>query len=75
MIEQTSADELRRWLFAPLAATPLSGRSRGRVLCNCFNVGESEITQEIAAGANLASLQEKLRCGTSCGSCMRNSSA
>jgi assimilatory nitrate reductase catalytic subunit len=70
MIEQTSAEELRRWLFAPLAAAPLSGRSRGRVLCTCFNVGESEITQEIAAGANLASLQEKLRCGTSCGSCM-----
>ena len=70
MIEQTSADELRRWLFAPLAAAPLAGSSRGRVVCNCFNVGESEITQEIAAGANLARLQETLRCGTSCGSCM-----
>jgi assimilatory nitrate reductase catalytic subunit len=70
MLEQTSAEELRRWLFAPLAAAPLQGRSRGRVVCNCFNVGEIEIGQEIAAGATLEALQEKLCCGTSCGSCL-----
>jgi bacterioferritin-associated ferredoxin len=43
---------------------------RGRTLCNCFDVAESEIDAFAAASKSLAELQAKLRCGTSCGSCL-----
>jgi assimilatory nitrate reductase catalytic subunit len=33
-------------------------------------VSEADIKKEIAAGADLPALQEKLKCGTSCGSCV-----
>jgi assimilatory nitrate reductase catalytic subunit len=70
MLAGTPAEELRRWLFAPSAAPPAATKRRGRILCNCHDVAESEITEQVAAGADLQSLQEKLRCGTSCGSCL-----
>jgi assimilatory nitrate reductase catalytic subunit len=41
-----------------------------RSVCACFNVGEAQIRTAIAAGANLASLQKELKCGTNCGSCI-----
>ena len=41
-----------------------------KVIYNCLDVSEDEIRREIAAGADLATLQEKLKCGTSCGSCV-----
>ncbi len=65
-----SAQELRKWIFAPLAAPPSSGPARGRIICNCFDVSEAEIKADIAAGMNLPALQEKRQCGTSCGSCL-----
>ena len=40
--------------------------SRGRIICNCYDVSETEI----AAYRSLADLQAALRCGTSCGSCL-----
>jgi assimilatory nitrate reductase catalytic subunit len=70
MIRRLPTDELRRWLFAPLATPPATTTRRGRVICNCFDVAESEIAAEIAAGRSLEDLQQKLRCGTSCGSCL-----
>jgi assimilatory nitrate reductase catalytic subunit len=39
-------------------------------VCNCLNVAEPAIVAEIAAGADLAALQAKLKCGTECGSCV-----
>ncbi len=65
-----SAQDLRKWIFAPLAALPSSGPARGRIICNCFDVSEAEIKTDIAAGMDLAALQEKRKCGTSCGSCL-----
>jgi assimilatory nitrate reductase catalytic subunit len=41
-----------------------------RSICACFNVGEAQIRDAVAAGANLASLQKDLKCGTNCGSCV-----
>ncbi len=70
MIEGVPADELRRWIFAPLAAPPAAARARGRILCNCLDVAEQEIATAIAAGATLELLQTKLKCGTACGSCV-----
>ncbi|MFL5520460.1 MAG: molybdopterin dinucleotide binding domain-containing protein, partial [Gemmatimonadales bacterium] len=43
---------------------------RGRTLCSCFDVSESEIDAFAAASKSLAELQARLRCGTSCGSCL-----
>ena len=63
-------DALRRWLFAPRAEPPVPAAAPRKVICNCLDVSEDQIRREIAAGADLASLQEKLKCGTSCGSCV-----
>ncbi len=61
---------LRKWLFAPLSNPPAMAPSRGRVICNCFDVSENEIAADVAAGLNLAEVQTKRKCGTSCGSCL-----
>jgi len=63
-------DALRRWIFAPRAAPPVAAAAPRKVICNCLDVSEADIKREIAAGADLAALQEKLKCGTSCGSCI-----
>ena len=61
---------VRRWVLAPLSAPPAGSTARGRIVCNCHNVAESEICAEVARGADLPALQAKLKCGTDCGSCM-----
>ncbi|MDP1606549.1 MAG: molybdopterin-dependent oxidoreductase [Rhodocyclaceae bacterium] len=63
-------DDLRRWLFAPLAEPPVAAAAPRKVICNCLDVSEEEIKREIIAGVGLAGLQEKLKCGTTCGSCV-----
>ena len=63
-------DALRRWIFAPRAEPPVAAAAPRKVICNCLDVSEADIRKEIAAGADLAALQEKLKCGTSCGSCV-----
>ncbi|MFO1318710.1 MAG: molybdopterin-dependent oxidoreductase [Burkholderiales bacterium] len=70
MVERLPTADLRRWLLAPLADAPTSAPSRGRVVCNCLNVAERDIAAELRAGADFAGLQARLRCGTSCGSCV-----
>ncbi|MDP5237926.1 molybdopterin-dependent oxidoreductase [Uliginosibacterium sp. 31-16] len=70
MIERASIDTVRRWLFAPLPKAPVSSIGRGRIVCNCLNVSENEIRSAVADGKDLAALQDALKCGTSCGSCV-----
>ncbi len=70
MSERLPTASLRRWLLAPVSTPPTPVSGKGRVVCNCFNVGASEIKAAIAGGADLAGLQERLKCGTSCGSCV-----
>ncbi len=62
--------ELRRWALAPLSAPPAGQRSRGKIVCNCLDVAENEIIDNIQLGADLLTLQSKLKCGTQCGSCV-----
>ncbi len=62
--------ELRRWLLAPVDKPPVGSQNRGRVICNCLNVSEDEIIADLNAGLDFAGLQEKRKCGTSCGSCV-----
>ena len=62
--------EFRRWALAPLSAPPSGNSGRGKIVCNCLNVGENEILENIEMGADLITLQAKLKCGTECGSCL-----
>ena len=64
------ASGLRPWLLSPLASPPQGGVERGRVVCNCLNVSVSEIAAAITEGSDLAGLQDRLKCGTECGSCV-----
>lgn len=44
---------------------------RGRIICSCFSVGERAIGEAIASGCRTpVALGAKLKCGTSCGSCL-----
>lgn len=67
---------LGRLLLMPSNQAPQNFKSRGRIVCNCFNVSETEITDALAkqgsatGDARLAGLQQQLKCGTSCGSCV-----
>ncbi|MCL5061273.1 MAG: (2Fe-2S)-binding protein, partial [Candidatus Thermoplasmatota archaeon] len=70
VLEGVDAASLRAWMLAPVARPPAGGAGRGRVVCNCLNVAEPDIVAEIAAGADLATLQATLKCGTECGSCV-----
>jgi assimilatory nitrate reductase catalytic subunit len=70
MTQGTFNDELRRWALAPLSAPPAGQRSRGKIICNCLDVSENEIIDTIQLGADFATLQNKLKCGTECGSCV-----
>ena len=64
-----------RLLLMPGAAPPLAVVARSPQVCACFNVGEDAIRNTVAhcAGTEnerLASLQDQLKCGTNCGSCL-----
>lgn len=64
------SEELRRWALAPLSTPPSGQRSRGKVVCSCFDVAQNEIIDTYQAGADFETLQNKLKCGTNCGSCV-----
>ncbi|QAU35580.1 nitrate reductase [Janthinobacterium sp. 17J80-10] len=70
-----SVAALGRLLLMPSSQAPQGFKSRGKIVCNCFNVSESEIFDSLAglpgdADGRLAGLQAKLKCGTNCGSCV-----
>jgi assimilatory nitrate reductase catalytic subunit len=64
-----------RALLAPGATPPVPVQSRGKTVCNCFNVTDSAIESTLAectgfAADRLEALQATLQCGTHCGSCL-----
>jgi assimilatory nitrate reductase catalytic subunit len=70
---------LGRLLLMPSSRPPQDFKARGRIVCNCFNVAESQITEALdrndwincrEPGQVLSSLQQQLKCGTNCGSCV-----
>jgi assimilatory nitrate reductase catalytic subunit len=66
---------LGRRLLSPSAKAPQGFTPRGRIVCNCLDVAETEIRQALGplSGSTesiLVGLQEKLKCGTGCGSCI-----
>jgi len=66
--------DIRRMLLSPSDRAPSGFVSAGRVVCQCWNVSEQQITSALEAasgdaGARLAVVQAGLKCGTQCGSC------
>jgi len=68
--QATDTKLLRPWLLAPVSAPPAGQNVRGRIICNCLDVAEQEISNELKQGMDLAAIQKKLKCGTECGSCL-----
>jgi assimilatory nitrate reductase catalytic subunit len=68
--------EIGRMLLKPSNKAPEGFKSRGRIICNCFNIAETDIVQSLtsmkhaSAEEKLSALQEQLKCGTNCGSCV-----
>lgn len=56
--------------FAPRVTPPSGALSMARNVCNCVGVTDVEIQQAIAQGADFSVLQQTLKCGTQCGSCV-----
>src|SRR6185295_14013323 len=70
MMQGASAEAMRAWILAPVAAPPRGSINRGAIVCNCFDVSAVEIHTVLAAGADLGQLQRRLKCGTECGTCL-----
>jgi assimilatory nitrate reductase catalytic subunit len=73
--DELPAQAYGRLLLAPGAKPPLAVQQRGKLVCSCFNVAAPAIEHHLAASTGdatqrLVSLQDKLRCGTNCGSCV-----
>jgi assimilatory nitrate reductase catalytic subunit len=59
----------------PGAKPPLAVQARGKQICTCFNITESDIATQLSRckgneDQRLAQLQGALKCGTNCGSCL-----
>jgi assimilatory nitrate reductase catalytic subunit len=63
---------LGRLLLLPSSKAPQGFKARGRIVCNCLNVAETDIADALAqpGAITLEDLQRRLKCGTSCGSCV-----
>lgn len=64
-----------RLLLMPGARAPVALVAKGRQVCTCFNVTEDAIQARLqtctgSEEQRLAALQERLQCGTNCGSCV-----
>ncbi len=70
MVRGESATPVRPWLLAPVTQPPAGKGTRGKVICNCFDVSEDDIVAAFRAGESLDQLQARTRCGTNCGSCL-----
>jgi assimilatory nitrate reductase catalytic subunit len=73
--DELPAQSYGRLLLVPGAKAPMALASRGRQVCSCFDVGESEIDATLARSSGppesqLQQLQDALKCGTNCGSCV-----
>ncbi|MDE2440051.1 MAG: molybdopterin-dependent oxidoreductase [Betaproteobacteria bacterium] len=69
MAEDELDASLIRFALAPLGKPPVGVAPRN-IICKCADVTDVQIRQEMADGADMPKLQEKLRCGTFCGSCV-----
>ncbi|WPB59060.1 molybdopterin-dependent oxidoreductase [Xylophilus sp. GOD-11R] len=76
--QQMPAQAFGRALLSGTPQAPVAMAARGAQVCSCFGVTEPAIDQYLAThgaeapdeAAALAGLQQALRCGTNCGSCI-----
>jgi assimilatory nitrate reductase catalytic subunit len=73
--EELPAQAYGRLLLSPGAKAPLAVMPSARQVCTCLNVGDLAITRHLSGcdgtpEQRLASLQQALKCGTNCGSCL-----
>lgn len=82
--DELPAQSYGRLLLLPGAKAPVALQARGKPVCTCFSVTDAEIdacltdiTHAVGGAGYLASdderlqaLQDKLKCGTNCGSCV-----
>jgi assimilatory nitrate reductase catalytic subunit len=77
--QESPVATLGRRVLMPSTKAPQGFKLRGRIVCNCFNVAESEINEVLVRQdprnhglpeVCLATLQRNLKCGTNCGSCV-----
>jgi assimilatory nitrate reductase catalytic subunit len=69
MAEDELDASLIRFALAPTSKPPVSIAPRN-IVCKCADVSDVQIAEALSAGADLPTLQEKLKCGTFCGSCV-----
>ncbi len=69
MAEDELGENLLRFVLAPTAKAPAAVAPRN-IVCKCADVSDVQINDALAAGASFSSLQETLKCGTFCGSCV-----
>ncbi|RIX47002.1 MAG: nitrate reductase [Rhodocyclales bacterium GT-UBC] len=69
MAEDELDPSLIRFALAPTSKPPVSIAPR-KIVCKCADVSDVQIHEALVAGADLPLLQEKLKCGTFCGSCV-----
>ncbi len=75
LLQQLPAQRFGRQLLRPDAQAPVALQAAGRQVCTCLNVAEPAIIGVLAACSGsptqrLLALQQRLACGTQCGSCM-----
>ena len=73
--DELPAQTYGRLLLVPGARAPVAVQARGKQVCTCFNVAEPEIASTLQScdgtpEQQLAQLQNTLKCGTNCGSCI-----
>ena len=82
--DELPAQAYGRLLLLPGTKAPVALQSRGKPVCSCFSVSDADISaclNEITSAAGgagylardadrLLLLQDKLKCGTNCGSCV-----
>ena len=69
MAEDELDASLIRLALAPSARPPVTMAPRN-IICKCADVSDLQIHKELASGSSLAIVQERLKCGTFCGSCV-----
>lgn len=69
MAEDELDASLIRFALAPSSSPPASIAAR-HVVCKCADASAIQINEQLAAGADLPTLQETVKCGTFCGACL-----
>lgn len=69
MAEDELDPAMIRFALAPCSVPPVSIAPRN-IVCKCADISDQQIKAEIAAGTDLPTLQQNLKCGTFCGSCV-----